>query len=338
MPLAQYNNEIYFDNYYIPAVNQPHIYLNTDNINWLTEEFDKGQPNCPVICSFAITGGADQLCANMITTYNLDVIVPSGASTQWVVSPNLQIISSTNNSVTIKELTSNTATISANITNPCGANVMVTRQITAGSPSIPDIYAKRLGGTCYFDAAVDMPTQGITVEFSEDGSNWSAGTKSGNTFLAGYDELLGPRYKLVYARTRNSCGTGEVYSRNISIPPPPRPCAYSPVSKTNPKANTLKDSGNMISKGQTDVLNEKITNVDKINVYPNPANKKLIIELPVLSNNAWVNIYGNEGKLMLSQRLGNTTNPLDISNFRAGVYWVRITDGENTSTRKIIKK
>jgi hypothetical protein len=66
------NNEINFDNYYIPTSNQEHIFLNTSNVNWLTQEIDKGQPNCPKICTFALTGGADPLCTNTVSTYNLD--------------------------------------------------------------------------------------------------------------------------------------------------------------------------------------------------------------------------------------------------------------------------
>ena len=36
------NNEIFFDNYFIPPTNEEHITLTTENVAWLTQEIDKG--------------------------------------------------------------------------------------------------------------------------------------------------------------------------------------------------------------------------------------------------------------------------------------------------------
>jgi hypothetical protein len=94
-----------------------------------------------------------------------------------------------------------------------------------------------------------------------------------------------------------------------------------------------KDSSN-VSKTSMDAINES-----NIRVYPNPADKTLIIELPVLSGNTQVNIYNNEGRLMLSQKLYNKTNKVDISDFKAGIYLIRVqSDDGKVSTVKIVKE
>jgi hypothetical protein len=94
-----------------------------------------------------------------------------------------------------------------------------------------------------------------------------------------------------------------------------------------------KDSSN-VSKTSMDAINES-----NIRVYPNPADKKLIIELPVLSGNTQANIYNNEGRLMLSQKLSNKTSKVDISDFKAGIYLVRVqTEDGKVSTVKIVKQ
>ena len=138
---------------------------------------------------------------------------------------------------------------------------------------------------------------------------------------------------MVYARTSNACGKGPVFSRNLYIPAPPKPCAY-----VAHRASAVNDSKN-VSKISANTINESISNSSNIHVYPNPADKKLVIELPVLSQNTQVNIYNNEGKLMLSQKLTNKTSIVDISNFKAGIYLIRaLSDNGDVSTVKIIKE
>lgn len=132
------NNEIYFDGYFIPTTNEEHITLTKENVNWLSQEIDKGQPNCPKICSFSING-AYNLCTNSDKTYSLDVTVPAGCSTTWEQSSVYQIISYTNNSVTVRGISNGVAFIKAHITNPCGADINISKEINVGPIPVTDI-------------------------------------------------------------------------------------------------------------------------------------------------------------------------------------------------------
>lgn len=243
----------------------------------------------------------------------------------WTVTPTgiANPASGTGNTFTITRngTASGAITLTANY-NKCSSPLVLTRQVSVGTPSIPAISLQRVGVSCYYDVYVSLSAPGTIVEFSEDNINWSAGTLSGSTYKAGF-LLLGPGYQMTYARTRNSCGIGPVYSRNVPIPSPPPNCNYGPAAK---------------SMAGKDTSEYKPFNIKKVNVYPNPANKKLIIEVPAMLNDAWVNIYSAEGKLMYNTRLNNTKSILNFSSYRAGLYLIKVMANGQVKTVKIIKE
>jgi uncharacterized delta-60 repeat protein len=72
-----------------------------------------------------------------------------------------------------------------------------------------------------------------------------------------------------------------------------------------------------------------------VRIYPNPANGKLTIE-----NGQWiieqVAIYNAFGQLVTSSVVEKQQTTLDISNFAAGIYFVKINTGTETYSGKII--
>lgn len=82
----------------------------------------------------------------------------------------------------------------------------------------------------------------------------------------------------------------------------------------------------------TDVVNENAEDVNQIEIYPNPANGKVIIEG---IEAAEVQIYNAIGQCMASVTGKGEPLTIDISNLPAGVYFVNITDGAG---RKCVKK
>ena len=82
----------------------------------------------------------------------------------------------------------------------------------------------------------------------------------------------------------------------------------------------------------TDVVNENAKDVNQIEIYPNPANGKVIIEG---IEAAEVQIYNAIGQCMASVTGKGEPLTIDISNLPAGVYFVNITDGAG---RKCVKK
>jgi hypothetical protein len=74
-----------------------------------------------------------------------------------------------------------------------------------------------------------------------------------------------------------------------------------------------------------------------VNVYPNPFNTYLIIELEEV-NNYDISIYDIAGKLVLSTNFENTNRiNLDLLNLNKGQYIVRIQNNHTVITKKIIK-
>lgn len=100
------NNEIYFNNYFIPSTNEEHITLTTKNVEWLTQEIDRGQPNCPPICTFSLVGNSSNICIGSYSDFTFDVPVPSGYTVTWDASNfnAYEIITSSSNGITIKGL------------------------------------------------------------------------------------------------------------------------------------------------------------------------------------------------------------------------------------------
>jgi Secretion system C-terminal sorting domain len=128
------SNQIYFDSYFMPKTNEEHITLTSENVTWLTQEIDKGQQGCPTICTSVIYG-RKCLCVGVDNTYYFDFPIPSSSS--FIVEPsnNYQLISQTSNSFTIRGSQNGSfAIIKIKIINPCGADVILTKQIMLGYP------------------------------------------------------------------------------------------------------------------------------------------------------------------------------------------------------------
>jgi hypothetical protein len=126
----------------------------------------------------------------------------------------------TGQQTSITKITNGVINLTANISNACSGSFVLTKpNITIGTPSIA-IFAQRVGGSCYYDAAVTFSGLGTIVEFSFNNVNWQPGGQTGNTYTMG-ELFLGPGYQQVYARTSNTCGKGAVSSKNLYIPAPP---------------------------------------------------------------------------------------------------------------------
>ncbi|WP_339697484.1 T9SS type A sorting domain-containing protein [uncultured Marixanthomonas sp.] len=75
-----------------------------------------------------------------------------------------------------------------------------------------------------------------------------------------------------------------------------------------------------------------------VNIYPNPANNMLFIEflLTSIKKPSQVLIFDLTGKLLKKELIESKTNKLDISNFSAGVYLIKIVIDEKIITKKIV--
>lgn len=348
------NNETVFDNYFIPTTNEEHITLTTQNVAWLTQEIDKGQPNCLKVCSFSINGTYN-LCINRDITYTLDVPVPSSCSTVWEPSDRYQIISFDNNSVTIRGISYGIANIKAHITNPCGADVNISKEIYVDQPYFGATYKDgRVSGN---PVAIYFPNQGnnnlfnnvcigyngipnVYIDAQPSGSNnisWSVPSGYATTafslytgygnrayFAWNYGGATPPGY--IQASVSNGCGTfSQIFAfKQINCNPTGGdPCGYAK------EVNYYTISPNPA----TDIINIGTTN------RPPPINCN---GLRALNGNngvifSQVNIYNHLGTIIKSYRTINAkTASIKVGNLITGSYLVEIIQGDYIEKQQLI--
>lgn len=73
----------------------------------------------------------------------------------------------------------------------------------------------------------------------------------------------------------------------------------------------------------------------QITMYPNPSSNKLFFEW-LSSNYLSIDIYDLTGQHIFSTKLSKQKNEIDISNFREGLYFVQISDGNKNAMKKMM--
>lgn len=95
------------------------------------------------------------------------------------------------------------------------------------------------------------------------------------------------------------------------------------------RALTPQEIGVLYDSG---ILNTSTENYESnINIYPNPVNDKLLID-GVSDYDA--KIYNNLGQFVMET---TNTNTIDVSTLSKGIYFIKVSDGINSSTKKFIK-
>jgi hypothetical protein len=308
------NNEIYFDNYYFQIDNQLHSSLHPANVDWAIQEIDKGLPDCPSICATAISGTPSWLCTGSIATYSLNSTPPSGTTTTWTVSSGLQINSSNATSVTVQATSYHiNAFIKATITNPCGADVVIIKNIISGSPSA-SISFYQMGNSCEYEAIASPNLTGCTFEWSDDGSSFSSGTIN----YGDYTPETGVHIPVWVRVTTPDCGT-------ISA------MAYFTI-ENNP-------AGCM---GKRTIPNKPVPIIkNRIDVFPNPSSDFWNIMIyDYLNNKTDVTLTDFTGRQILYQSyesLQESTITLTNKNLCQGIYFIKVQVNGETKIFKAVK-
>jgi len=79
----------------------------------------------------------------------------------------------------------------------------------------------------------------------------------------------------------------------------------------------------------------EIKNENDINIYPNPTNDKLNVEI---QEKATLEIINTQGQIVYTKSLTEKQNNLDLSNLVSGVYTLRIKTDRGIAIRKLIKQ
>ena len=90
----------------------------------------------------------------------------------------------------------------------------------------------------------------------------------------------------------------------------------------------------------SDILNTNDASfLSELKVYPNPASEYVMISIPELENKASVIMYDALGREVMQQEIVNATSiQIDLNDISRGIYYVSISEGKNTVTKKLIIK
>jgi hypothetical protein len=95
---------------------------------------------------------------------------------------------------------------------------------------------------------------------------------------------------------------------------------------------TLRVATGTASKGGDLIVNNKIS------AFPNPVNDNVTIRIDDLQGKASIRLFNSDGKLVLQQTTNTNATAIDMSRMAAGIYLVKVLNGETESTMKIIKQ
>jgi hypothetical protein len=139
------NNEIFFDNYFVPATNEEHIadlkkgiFMSEKSVAWITQETIKGRngTDCFNACNIALSGN-ECIKQGLTTSYNYGFTFLSANIANITTSANLQVISKSTTGFTMKGLTPGAGWIKIEFENPCGANIIIEKVVNVDLPNVP---------------------------------------------------------------------------------------------------------------------------------------------------------------------------------------------------------
>lgn len=332
-----------FDNIYSPSENESHTNLNVANVNWILQEIDKGQHidiNCVPICAFKFTTNLITLCTNSNATLTLNSPIPnlSNYFTTWTCSPNIQIVSSTNNSVTVIGLSYGiNCFIKAEINNPCGANVVIeNRNISVGKPSAPSASIS-ISPTvnCYkWDATVQFPTPPAGATF-----DWGVGVypncNTSSCLMTGtnagtFSKLMtSGQYIQWSSSATNACGTEDNPGQILQLD----------VTSCSPFTAQLNYIGVPL---KTNYPHNSITTPDDdIIIFPNPSSTHWTIS--IMKNEitefsySLMDITGKILKQYSYTNINLNDIVIDNHNLPIGSYILNIRTASNSYNFKVLK-
>ncbi|MCF6295448.1 MAG: T9SS type A sorting domain-containing protein [Flavobacteriaceae bacterium] len=334
------SNEIPFDSYFGPDINEPHTSFTEESVNWLFEELagNPQEPYFPINSSSLV--GQTSICNRQVAIYTFNPCKIPGSVSNWQVSSNLQIISSNGASITVKPPSDSRSSgwIKANFAN----GKSITKNIWVGRPNTP---TSLFGPTTVNTGALVTYTAGsatgatsykwylpypyTTVStFAYFGQNWQlqapGNTTTARTFTgyaqnAGYVQVMGQNdcgsggAKLLYVQHQNSGGGGPGGPGGGAIP------------RTGP----------------TD-------DVKEVSLYPNPAKDKVTVSLTNLTEhigNPPTVIYRIkildlnliEKRFYKFKKLKNQET-INVAFLPTGLYTLIIYTDNGTFTKKLLIK
>jgi hypothetical protein len=176
----------------------------------------------------------------------------------------------------------------------------------------------------------------------------------GGPFKLVWDDYEGYDYTYFYIN-RHTTSSGWMVIDSVAktthtytdVPPSQYGLKYF-VSVKKPDSCTVS-----VSKDQTETYNTSVSNMEEyqilgieesqnnlygLNIYPNPADEKINVEIPVSNKDGIISTYNMQGQLLSQQQMQQTKTTLDISTLAKGVYFVKYNSNEKTRVGKFVKE
>ena len=98
------------------------------------------------------------------------------------------------------------------------------------------------------------------------------------------------------------------------------------------------DNFNLTNNTSTPVSGKLRRKDTSIQLIPNPASQKMTIQSSGFGQNATVEIFNILGNLVFSSPLVNGRSMADVSNFRPGIYMVKVSEGSRSAYERLVVK
>ena len=320
------NNEIYFDNYYVPETNEQHIadpdngiYINNTSAKWIMEEIEKGQPDCPTVClSNALVENdlKTTLCIGEERYVFHNFEVPSSYNVTWYLedtTTSVEIVDSDEYKVKIKGIEFDQyVPIYCKIENPCGADY-VNKFILNEVGFMP-------GGLKVYPEEPVMIGQPplinkAKIEFYEpelydyywrlgENGTWQEANSEHSPYTFTIQSYYDPNLSKLYLKTVNDCEeyVEEVYPWMQSAP-----------------------------------LNKQI-HLSEVKIQPNPSSSDWIVSFTNLNLKTIV-LYDINGKKLWQSETQDLEIKVPGSNLRDGIYILEVhTEDAEIQSFKLLKQ
>lgn len=267
--------------------------------------------------------GDENTCYNDATTLILSNV--TNKTVTWQVSANIQIVQSSNSSITVKALNNSTRAsgfVTANIVGepPVTKNIWVGKTNVAGKILGPKtvLYgalvnystSSSISGATSYQWYLPYPYD-PNATTQPNPSQWGIITGGDSRYLTA---IVGPNNGLVQVMGVNKCGVGSSKSLYVSIG---TPGGDPPGGGGIPVTLGSGSNGN-------------------IEVYPNPVTDEFIVSL-ASNTKSNIQLYDVNGKLVLAKETIKRSEIIKTSNLANGVYFLQIK-GETNAIKKIIIK
>jgi len=121
--------------------------------------------------------------------------------------------------------------------------------------------------------------------------------------------------------------------------------SYGPID-TNPLPFETSNGGSPVyhTRGRGSVSIDFTLSTDDFNVgldfslSPNPAKDKFVVSLPNTVENAKLEVFNVLGKRVLAKEISDIDSSVNVSNWNSGIYLVRVSNGETSQTKRLVKQ